>query len=153
MKQWDKTAGEFIEGQPYNDCFIADLRNPNPGEIFVFQKVDKEVQVIRINKQSKAFGDAIISGNIIKLETFVYDEGQYCCWNKGPKLEGELFYKWELENPEAPVLIFWDHDLGDVAVDSFELGKDHLGIIASERVSEDDYDIVVPDEVFITYIT
>ena len=73
-----------------------------------------------------------------------------CYWKQGePIQDGEVMKQWELHKSEEPcgILIWWDHDLGDVVVDACPLKE------AEEQVESDGSFRQIVKNVYFYWIT
>lgn len=146
MKKWDKPMSDGIFGEKgINECYIDDIEKlTRKGFSLIFQRKDNTIEIRKIRISSLKQENTFIS-----LGDYGGDECYNCYWNNKNPITGELFYQWK-DIDKRSILIWWDHDLGDVVVDSFDPEEDkQLGIAP---VDECNYDKVC-DEVYFYWIT
>jgi len=110
MKNWDK-ANAVGFGNDTTECYIDDIMAVvASGAKLVLQTSGRTGDIIKVSQIREEW-------DLIDLEEWAGDEGKGVYWNKGkPIVEGEVFYSWRLSEGEE-ILIWWDHDLGDVVLD------------------------------------
>ena len=142
MKNWDKAnVRAFDHGEGITGCFIEDIeKGVEEGEVFIFQKCALGIELIATTKDKLTDSCIAINDDYDDNYKREYDG---CYWNDGLRInEGQLHYFWEVENKEGPFLIWWDHDLGDVVIDSID----------NDEVLEGDLE-VIKDKVYFYWIT
>jgi hypothetical protein len=114
-KNWEKANVSYF-GEESTECFIDDIEKwvekggkvilqvfDNIAEVRFVDKIEKDWQIIFINEK-----------------TYYGEETKGVYWNKGKRIvSGKLFYKWDI-SAVGDILIWWDHDLGDVVIDRTE---------------------------------
>lgn len=151
-KKWDQAKWDGGFGKEgINECYIDNIEKQAVIGLVVFQRVDNTIQLLRYPEVSKK---ELYKGNLFGLPGYLdtNNECYNCYYYEGPDLidryKPELIYQWDIK--EGPILIWWDHDLGDVVIDNFDPDEDkELGVAPT---NECDYDIVC-DEVYFYWIT
>jgi len=144
MKNWDKSAGEFT-GQPdetFNNCFIEELMKITENNWLVFQQVGNKAQLLVAHEAG------LTSKRLFGLPEDI--ETKNCFWNNGDPIKGKLFYEWELDPDKSGILIVWDHDLGDVVVDTVDIE------VVEKFIDNEDSDFFpekICENVYFSYIT
>jgi len=146
-------SGAFCETP--TECFISDIEQAvGDGNKFYFQKVGNKLQVIRVDDNP----EIVYTLDAVPIsDQKPSDETYKCYWNKGKAIipDGKyswLHYEWKASNPTEIVLIWWDHDLGDVVLDTIEVKKDGKTNAGGVPTELDDYDVIC-DNVHFYWIT
>ena len=122
MKNWDK-ANAVGFGNDTTECYIDDMMEwVSHGGMVILQQNGDKGEVWFVN-QIKTIEDRLNKHELVFLDP-EGEAGQELirvAWNKGKAIKGnlseeKLYFSWDL-SPGTEILIWWDHDLGDVVLD------------------------------------
>lgn len=148
MSNYLLTAGPFIAGQPYNECYIADIMDLSETHFMIFTRVylsgeKRQFRLYAIPQSEAAHLKPYLTPLPEDTETIS------CFWSPFTQ-ELDRFkpaYIWEDTREEINTLIWWDHDLGDVVLDSI---KDCENTQVPTTLEDYEY---VTDNVYFYWIT
>jgi hypothetical protein len=146
MPNFSNTAGAF-DGSEANECFIDDIMaKAAQGHQLVFGKHKDHFYLFDFPKERPA--NAYVK-HMTPLPTD--PETKNCYWAEDISLAVAVqipMYKWPDSEKQKNTLIWWDHDLGDVVIDTIS----DEGEQSQVPTELEDYDKIT-DNVYFYYIT
>jgi len=139
MKNYEK-ANDSAFGEPTNECFINDMEEWLKTNLLI-------LQIFKGRAILQMFDDVLICrshDSLISLHKWAYDAAMwanfYCTIDKPIINGGEIKYEWEIDTTDPHRIIWFDHDLGDLAIDT--CNDEQLadwGLDDSDKVGSDVY--------------
>jgi len=143
MKNYEKANCPSF-GEPTNDCFINDMEEWLKTKLLILQIFEDRAIL-------KMFDDVLFArpDTLISLHKHAYSAAMwanfYCTIDKHEINGGELKYEWEIDTTDPHRIIWFDHDLGDLVIDTCNDEQ-----LADWGLDDDDK---VGDRVYFYYIT
>ena len=116
MKNYEKANCPMF-GEPTNECFINDMADILKTKLLILQ-IFPDRAILKI------VDDDLIcrsSNLLISLHRYAYDAPEwanfYCTIDKH-EIDGKTMYEWTIDTTDPHRIIWFDHDLGDLAIDT-----------------------------------
>ena len=138
MKNYEKANTPGF-GEQISDCYIEDMEAILKTKLLI-------LQIFKLHAKLIIVDDVLFTRSpdiLVSLHKHAYDAEMwanfYCTVDKN-EIDGKLKYEWTFDDPDDYRIIWFDHDLGDLVVDTCTQQQfDDWGLDESNRIGDNVY--------------